>query len=303
MLNFDLLAATRTTEQSMPFVVYRMLVYIGAGFGYLIATLAGAGTFIGLGALSKNANAFGLLGAAVGFFAFAFLMIKLQRWTLMSVRIPQMALLADLASSRVLPAGKAQVDYARQKVAGIAPSSAAVVELDQQIRRGLGEICTLHPGQGALAANPLAKRAGEWLMGNLVARNHLTLWGWHFLSGAGEPRDSMATGLAVHYKYFRRLTMDRGIATTFEWLGFAAAYPLFLIAAQKIVADLPVTLGVWPHIFAGVFAWSLKATFLEPIAEAAMLQSFSPLARDHVDGEETSLLQENSAAFRELREA
>lgn len=56
MFRLDILAATRTLEKTMPFILYRLLLCLGVGLTFLLATLIGAGTIIAFSALAKNSS-------------------------------------------------------------------------------------------------------------------------------------------------------------------------------------------------------------------------------------------------------
>jgi hypothetical protein len=67
---------------------------------------------------------------------------------------------------------------------------------------------------------------------------------------------------------------------------------------------LPVDVGVWRYLFALIFAWSLKAAFLEPIATTALAELYFNLAKQEggVSEAEVRELESCSAAFRKIVE-
>jgi hypothetical protein len=299
MWDFDLMAATRTLEKSMPFVLYRFLLCLGIGLGYLLATLAGAGTLIGFASLAKNANAMGPVGAVIGFAAFGYLLYKARPLWLRIAQVPQLGLLADLSANVDLPAGAAQIDYAKQKAGRAFPSTSALFRLDQLARGALADLVRLPPPAGFLAHPKLAEFRDR-LARHIFARSDRSLLAWHFRTGSDTPAASLAAGVAVHGQHFRTLMRNRILAIVFEWVGFALAYPLLLAGIRMLVEGLPINVSFWPYVFAGVFGWVLKAGFFEPIAEAAMLQVFFPLAEQGADPARTAELASSSVAFREL---
>lgn len=274
MSNFSLLAATRTIEKSMPFVLYRFAVCLGVGLGFLLATLAGAGTLIGFGSLAKNAIAIGPFGAVLGFAGFGYAMYKIRPIWLRSIQAPLLKLLADLAKGQPLPAGAAQIDYAKRHVAQSFPSASGLFEADQDLRSRLAEMAESTASAGGDSA--MAKYQAKAL-GYLFGRNHQTILAQYFYSGASDFQATATAGLATQRQHYAALLKYRIIATAFEIVGFVAAYPLLLIGIEKLVADIPINMSFWPYLFAGVFSWVLNAAFFEPIAEAAMLDSFLPL--------------------------
>lgn len=302
MWSFDLLAATRTIEKTMPFVLYRFLLCLGAGVGYLLATLAGAGTLVGFGSLGSNATSLGPVGAALGFLAFGFLMHKIRPFWLHGVKARQLALLADQAQGAAIPEGKAQLDYAKERVVQRFPSIAELFALDQNVRYTLAHLPALVPSLTASLPHPLLAKAAIWLAGRLCALNHQSILAWHFHSGTGNPWSSAITGLTVQGKHFTALLKNRLYATLFEVLGFAAAFAVLSIPFASIGASLPVETGVWPYVFALVFAWTLEAAFFDPIAQAAMMQVFIGLAQQGPDEGWEAELNRSSESFRALQE-
>jgi hypothetical protein len=301
MWNFNLLAATRTIERTMPYVLYRLLICLGIGLGYLFAALAGAGTLIGLSALSQNPTALGPLGAALGFAAFGFLMYKVRPYWLHGVKIPQLALLADLAKGKSLPAGKAQIDYAKQRLNQDFSNARELFELDRAIRHALAELPEYRSAPIGRPDHPQLAKLVTRIVAVLSVLNDQLILAWHFFSNADDPRRTALAGMVVHYQHFARLIKNRFYASLFEVLGFAAAFPLLLIAIEKMIADWPISLGLWPYLFAAVFSWTLKAAFFEPIAEAAMMQDFFSLAERGIDPQLERDLEQHLASFRAIR--
>jgi hypothetical protein len=303
MSEFNLLAATRTLEKSMAYVLYRFLLSFGVGLGYLFAALAGAGTLVGFASLAKNASAIGPIGAVLGFAAFGYLMYKIRPFWLRVVKAPHLALLAAQAKGEALPAGKALVDFAKQRLAQKFPSASALFETDGRVRATLREIPTLLPQpQTVPIAHPKLKEFALKALGWLFARNHQSILAWHFYSGADDFRRTAATALPVQKQHYGTLLKYRLYASLFEVVGFAAAFPLLAIGIEKLVDGIPIAFGVWPYVFAGVFAWTLQAAFFEPIAEAAMMEAFFPLAAQGADPAEEEALAQHSEGFRALQQ-
>lgn len=302
MWDFDLLAAVRAIEKSMAYVLYRLMICLGAALGYLLATLAGAGTLVGFGSLTKNALALGPVGAVLGFALFAWLMYKLRPTWLNAVNVPQLALLADQAKGVELPTGKAQVEFAKRRGTECFPSTTRLFELDEAIRQTQKDMADLHPCPRLSVNQPQIKHYLDLALRQLAALNHQTLLAWHLYSDADNPWRSASVGLSVQDRHFASLTNNRLAATLFAWLGFAAFYPLLLGGIRMLVAGIPIDMSFWPLVFAGVFAWALKTAFFDAIAETAMLQVFFPLARQPNGSDHREALQLHSTAYRQILE-
>ena len=300
MWDFDLMAAVRAIEKSMAYALYRLMLCFGAALGYLLATLAGAGTLVGFGSLAKNALALGPLGALVGFALFAWLMFKIRPTWLNVVHIPQLALLADQTRGVSLPSGKAQVDHAKRRQAESFPSTRKLFELDEAMRQTQADMADLHPCPKLPADRPAISNLAMNLVRRLSALNDQTLLAWHLYTGSDNPWRSAARGLALQEQHFAAMTRNRLAATVFAWLGLVAAYPLFLAGIEMLIDDIPINFSFWPKVFAGVFAWAVKAAFFDAIAEAAMMQVFFPWAEQEPDTSAEETLARHSASYREI---
>ena len=302
MWNFNLMAATRTIETSMAFVLYRLLICLGAALGYLFATLGGAGTLVGFASLSKNASSIGPVGAIVGFLLFAFLMYTIRAFWLNTVKAPQLAVIADNASGKQLPHGKALIDYAKLRQAESFPSSSELFELDKLTRSTLESIATSKPAANLSKVPTQLQQVLGVLWRRLSALNHQTLIAWHFYSGSKNPWKSIAEAIAITNRNYLMIMKNRGYVTAFSWLGFIASYPLLLIGIEKLITGIPINMSFWPYVFAGVFSWALKAAFFDAIAEAAMLQAFLSLPKGADSHADTKGLELESDAYSAILE-
>jgi hypothetical protein len=300
MWDFNFLAAIRSIEKSMAYVLYRMLLCLGVALGYLFATLAGAGTLVGFGSLAKNASSLGPFGAVVGFILFAALMVHIRPLWLNAVKIPQLGLLVDQFKGKPLPTGKALVDYAKERQWAAYPSTAKMFELDEAIRRVLSDMVTLVSCPKLETQNPTVRQLCTRLIQALSRQNHQTLLAWHFQRQLENPWRSALEGLAVHQSHFFTLTKNRAVVTAFAWLGFVAAYPLVLGGIEILIDGIPIKMSFWPEVFAGVFAWAIKAAFFDAIAEAAMIDVFFPLAEKEAGQISDVPLKNHSEAYRAM---
>jgi hypothetical protein len=299
MLNLNLLAATRTIETTMPFILYRLLLSLAVGLALLLATLAGAGTIIGFSFLSKNPAAFAQFGAVAGFIACGFAFYKLRSPWLYTVISPHLALLSAHARNDPLPEGKAQIDFAKQSVLQRFPHSTELFELDQAIQQTLALLPEIR--LPVRFQNARLNQLIHWMLGGFMIPNHQTILAWHYFSGAENAWRSAKISLCMQAEHFSLLLKQRVLLTAFELLGLIAGYTVLLFPMKSIAGILPVTTSFWPYIFAFVFAWVLKASFFEPISQAAMLQSVFPLMQDGSYARWQSELGEKSEAFRKIQ--
>ena len=301
MWDFDLMAAIRAIEKSMAYVLYRLGLCLGVAFGYLFATLGGAGTLVGFGSLEKDAISLGPIGAIIGFIAFAFLMTRIKMLWLRIVDLPQLGILADQWDGKMLPSARALLNYAKERLEGAYASTSQINDLDLSVRAVLTDLTESHPCPKFAGAEGFLPRLSVQITARVSALNDRTLLAWHFMSGHQDPWRSAAEALEVYDRHFATLLRNRAILTVFTWLGFFTALPLLHKGIEILVSDIPIHMGPWPLVFGGVFAWAIKAAFFDAIAEAAMLNYFFPIVRREAGSLSGSSLAQSSTAFAALQ--
>ncbi|MDF9391054.1 MULTISPECIES: hypothetical protein [Methylococcus] len=293
MWDFNLLLATRTLEKSMAFVLYRWLIYLGVGLAYIFGAILGAGTAIGIGALSSNPTAFAGAGAWIGIGIVGWVLYKFRNSFLTGVHARNAALLGAEALKEPVPQGKGQIDDARRRVAERLPAPPALTPLIAAIRMVLSTL----PGWKEPPPQTLPQR---WLLlakGLLATRETLTLLGYHFAHPANSFARSARDGLLLLAAHLPTILRNRLYLSGFCWLGCFAAFPVLLAAVQAIVAGLPLDPGLWPYVFALLLAWTIKAAFLDAIAMAAMLDLFLQLPAPENGTELADALARDFPAF------
>ena len=291
MWDFNVIAALRTLEHSMAYVLFRLGLCLGAALGALLLTLAGAGTLVGFASLAKNPSAIGPIGAYLGFFLFALILLKLRTVWLRLVDLPHLALLAKQWEGATLPNGKALIGFAHALRDQAYPSGSRLEVLTKNIKAVQSQLALIH-NQTFIDRWPTSLRsAAKLAISGLAAKGQRVTLAWYFSSGLGSPECSARKALAVESRHVNLFLKNRLAALALTWIGFMLAYPLVLKGIEILTVDIPIHLGPWPFIFAGVFSWALKAAFLDPLAEAALLQLTFPILRlETSDSEDPALL-------------
>ncbi|HLF97827.1 MAG TPA: hypothetical protein VI457_11855 [Methylococcaceae bacterium] len=281
MWDFQLLAAMRSIESAMPLVLHRVLACLAIAFGYLLATLAGAGTSFAVGAMLGDApNAFGSVGAVGGFVLFAWVLYKARGILLHGVWAGHLAVLAAVRAGEKAPTGWKLVDYARGLVKSRFPSAGELADLDSGIRG----VLRCYPArlldlQARLPwRHPWLTRALERIVGEMAALGGRLALTEALSPAAGNPwrvaRDTLGRCAASWPMLFKNIAWLH----LFTNLGWLLAYLVIRAPFADIAALLPVDVPVWTEIFALVFSWALKVAFFEIIAAAALLQLHSSLS-------------------------
>ena len=304
MWDFNLLTATRSIEASMPFLLYRLVVYLGVSLAYLFSALAGAGTAIAFASFSANPTALASLGAVIGFVGCGVLLHKLRADLFFNVKAGHLVLLAEQVKGAKLPEGKVQIEYAKHNALQRFGSPAIFFQVTRSTRQVLTALPRKYwPFLHSIKNETIAKCLA-YLTGCLAATSDQAILTLHLLQNRENPWRSAQTGLILQARHFLWLLKNRLYLLLFEYLGLLAAFALILVPVSNIAAALPVSVGVWRFVFTLVFAWSLKATFFESIATAAMTRLYSELvAREATaTAAETEELERLSEAFATIRE-
>ncbi|MBM4201545.1 MAG: hypothetical protein FJ189_09695 [Gammaproteobacteria bacterium] len=271
-MNVNLLAATQTVEKTMPFVFYRWLVFLGLALGFLLSALAGAGTAIAMSSFSSDPTMFANFGAILGFGAFGWLLYRFRTSVATAVATPHLLLLARVIQGDAIPAGKAQLQFAKQAHAERLPPEIDPRLLATKARATLGALPLL---QGLTLIPcpvdklmPVVERLSAWVS----ASNADAVLAHAATDPQHSPWNAARLAILRQARNLKTYLRQRGYVTLFVLAGWIAAYTVLLVPSLKLAAALPFATSFWPYVVAGVLSWNLKASFLDPIAQAAMIR-------------------------------
>jgi hypothetical protein len=297
-MNVNLLTATQAVEKTMPFVLYRWLVNLAIAFGFLLAALGGAGTAIAFSSFASDPTVFANVGAVVGFVAFGCLVYVFRRTLADEVAHPHLLLTGRVVKGESIPAGVAQIAFAKQSLRARFPNNAERRDLGNKLHDTLSRLPSLFGIRIELSQYPkltdalsrgLARlSAANADVGLAVAATERELGIWESARGT----------ILRHAQHLRSILRQRGYVAVFEALGCVVSFAALLVPLLKIAAALPFPTGFWPYVFAGVFSWNIKASFLEPISQAAMMKLDLSLDKPEPDSGLTERMADASADFK-----
>lgn len=283
MWDVNLLAAVRTIESTMPMVIYRFLVSLAVGLAYMFSVLGGAGIGFAIGAYGNNPGPIASTGAFAGFALCVWLIYKIRHSLLHAVRASHMLILVENRDGRPLPAGRAQVDYAKQQTGERFPSITELAQLDDALRGCLRKLPVIgcdwsaclpvkHPQvvkAVQMALGQVAASIGDVLLAVILRRKDANAW----RSGLA----AVESCAAQWPRFYKNAAWMYG----FVYAGWLVSFLVIQVPVFNIAAALPMSAGIWPLVFALTLSWVLKAAFLEPIATAALLEYYFK----HLDGQ------------------
>src|SRR3954454_14021928 len=118
MWDFSICRTLSIMGQTLPFIVFRIIVYFGIAVAYVLVTGVGVGVGWGVGAFGDpdfRAGAMGW-GGVIGFALTAGTIFFLREYILYIVKAGHIAVLVELIDGRGVPQGQSQINYATEIV-------------------------------------------------------------------------------------------------------------------------------------------------------------------------------------------
>ncbi|RYU58958.1 hypothetical protein EWI61_09610 [Methylolobus aquaticus] len=299
-MKVSLLTATQNVEKTMPFVFYRWLVFLALAFGFVFAALAGAGTAIAMFSLSANPMLFANLGAVVGFLAFGWLLRHFWGSVETAVVTPHLLLLGKVVKGELIPAGKAQLQFAKQITDECLPVTVQPRQLNAKVKATLHSLPRLVGVSIVPPVHPKLTPFIAWLTASISRANADAVFARVGNTREPGPWRIAQLGIVRQAHDLKTYVTQRGYVALVMLIGWIVAYAVLLIPCLKIAAALPFPTSFWPYVVAAVLSWNLKASFLDPIAQAAMIRFDQEMDRTEPGPALATGLMESIPEFREI---
>ncbi|WP_322894255.1 MULTISPECIES: hypothetical protein [unclassified Yoonia] len=279
MADFKTSTALSLLRKTAPFVVFRLVVYIGIALAYMLTTGAGAGIGYGVGGFweQDTARVYSAYGAVAGFGLTAALLYFLREYILYIVKAGHIAVMVELLHGREIPAGQGQIGYARMMVTERFGTANVLFGVDQLVKGVITAVTGLLQGLFSILPIPgLDKLMGVVRAYLRVAVGLLdeVMLAYCFATRADNPFEGSRTALVLYAQNARPMLVNAAWVTAIVWLVSFVIFLLMLAPAGVMVWLLPDEMGAAAVVFALLFAWALKAALIEPFALACMLQAY-----------------------------
>lgn len=294
--------------QTLPFIIFRIVVYFGAALAYVLVTGTGAGIGWGIGALGDegfraSATLFGGLG---GFFVVALVMYWLREYILYIVKAGHIAVMVELIDNRPMPEGRSQIGHAQAMVRERFAEASVLFAVDQLIKGVLRAITGLIRGVFTLLPIPGVRQLVTILRAFLrVAVGFIdeVILAYGLRTRATDPWVSARTALVLYAQNHRAMLKNAAWITLFVY-GLMAVLFLVMLAPAALIANLyPGGMSAAGVVIAFILAWAVKQAFLEPLAVACLLQAyFRTIDGQEPDPDWDARLEGMSSKFRELKD-
>ena len=263
--------------KTMPFLVFRFLIYFAITFAYILLTGIGAGIGYGIGMIGGEPGGFSFFGGLVGFGIMSVIAYMLREYLLYMVKAGHIAVLVELMEGKELPQGRGQISYAQEIVRQRFAESSILFGIDQLIKAVLRTFNRLFftvtsfipiPGLKNLVGfiNTIVNLSLTYLDEVILAHNMRTR--------ADNPWAASRTALILYAQNYKAFLKNAFFLAFLIW---GLTFLVFLVILGPLIAlvsIIPAVAGPLTLIFALVFAWGVKQSVIEPIAMTALMQVF-----------------------------
>lgn len=265
--------------QTLPFLVFRMIVYFGIALAYVLVTGVGAGVGWGVGAFGDadfQASSVAW-GGIVGFGLTAGAIYFLREYILYIVKAGHIAVLVELLEGRGIPQGQSQISYATGIVRERFLETSVLFGIDQLVKGVLGAILGLLQGIASLLPIPGVQNLVGVVRAFLrvaVGLMDEVILGYAMRTRATNPWQSAQTALVLYAQNYKVMLKNAAWLTIIVYVLAFVVFLIMLAPAALLVWFIPNAWGAGGFIFALIFAWAVKAALIEPFAIAAMMDVY-----------------------------
>lgn len=308
MWDFSISAALGLMVRTLPFVIFRAVVYFGVAAALVIVTGTGAGIGWGVGAFGDEefrANST-VWGGTLGFGLTAGVLFFLRDYGLYLVKAGHIAVMVEIMEGGTVPGGRGQIDHARQVVAARFGEVSALFALDRLVKGVVAAVTGLLEGIMAFLPLPGLDR----IMGAVRAYLRLAvglvdevILAHAIRTRAENPWASSQDALVLYAQNARPMLVNAAWLTLITWGLSLVVFLVMLAPAAAVVWLMPGSWSAGGVVFAVVFAWAVKAAFIEPFAIACLMQVFFKVTAGQAPNPEwRAKLEGASAKFKALGE-
>lgn len=279
MWDFSIGQALGLMLRTMPFIVFRIIVYAGIAVAYVLVTGVGAGVGWGIGAFGDDEfrGAAIFWGGAIGFGLTAGVLYFLREYILYIVKAGHIAVLVELIDGRPIPNGREQISYAAEAVKSRFVETSVLFAIDQLVKGVLGAIVGIVQGIASLLPIPgLQNIVGVIRAFLRIAIGFVdeVILAYAIRTNSSNPWASAQTALVLYGQNYQVMLKNAAWLTLITYGLALVVFLVMLAPAAAVVYLIPGGWSAGGFVFALIFAWAVKAALIEPFAIACMMQVF-----------------------------
>ncbi len=308
MWDFEFGRAIGLMVQTLPYLIFRVVVYGAMAAAYVIVTGVGAGVGYGVGWFGgpDSQAGFAFWGGLIGFGLTATAIYLLREYLLYTVKAGHIAVLVELMDGKMLPGGQGQVAYGASVVKERFVQSSVLFGLDQLVKGVIRAISGF--AEGIAAILPIPGLNGLMSLFRAFLKVAVGFVDEVILAHAFRTRsenawESAREALVLYGQNYQAMLKNAAFIALFTYLLAFVVFLVMLAPAAAIVYLIPGAWSAGGLVFAIVFAWAVKAAVLEPLAVTLMMQVFFKVTEGQIPNPEwDARLSDLSGKFREIRE-
>jgi len=264
--------------KTMPFLVFRFLIYFAITLTYILITGVGAGIGWGVGRIATEDPAgFSLWGGIIGFGLVSIVAYFLREYLLYMVKAGHIAVLVELMEGKELPQGRGQIDHAQKIVRERFAESSVLFGIDQIIKAVLKAFNRVFFSISNFIPIPGLQAIAGFL--NTVVTLSLTyldevILAYNIKTKSDNPWQSSRTALVLYAQNYKAFLKNAFFLAFVIWGLTFLVFLIILGPVLAVVSFIPAVAGPLTLIIALVMAWGIKQAVIEPIAMTALMQVF-----------------------------
>jgi len=307
MWDFSIARSLNLMMRTLPFVALRAAVYFGIALAYVLATGTGIGIGWGVGAFGDEGFRASAMawGGFAGFGLTGAVLYWAREYILYIVKAGHVAVLVELLDNRPLPQGRGQITHATAVVKERFGQASLLFALDQLVKGVIRVVSGLVRGVLSLLPIPYLRQLGLVVQAFLrmaVGFIDEVILAHAIRTRSGDAWGSAREALVLYAQNWKVMLKNAAWLTA---ITYGLAFLVFLVMLAPAAALVYVMPGAWSaggFVFALLFAWSVKAAFLEPFAVISLMQVyFRTTEGQRPDPEWEAKLDGMSAQFRKLK--
>ncbi|MEM7705211.1 MAG: hypothetical protein AAF358_06640 [Pseudomonadota bacterium] len=292
--------------KTLPFVIFRLAIYMGITLLYIIVTGGGAGIGFVAGKVGGDPAAGAGYGGLIGFGLVSTVLYFAREYLLYMVKAGHIAVLERFLAGQPVPDGKGQVEYAQARVKENFGESSALFAVDQLIK---GILKTFNRITFSIANFlPIPGLGGAMKLVNAVLNMSMTyldevILAYHLRTGSDNIWQSSQRALVLYAQNYKSILKNAAFLAFFIWLLTFGVFLVVLAPVAGLIALFPALAGFWTFAFAALLAYGIKAAVIDPIAMTALMQVyFKSIEGQEPNPEWEQKLAGMSSKFRELKD-
>ena len=306
MWDFRVGRAMAIMMQTLPFIVLRIIIYVGITLAFIVVTGVGAGVGWGVGIFGDEGfrGTTTVWGGVLGFGLTAGVVFLLREYLLYMVKVAHIAVIVELLDGKTMPDGRSQIEHGQAIVRERFAEANVLFAVDQIVKGVLRAVTGLVRGIVSFIPIPgLQNIIGlvQAFLNIAVGFVDEVILAYGIRNKADNPWASARSALVLYGQNYKVMLRNAAWLTLVVYGLSFLVFLLFLAPAGAIALLLPGSLSAFGFVIALLFAWSIKAALLEPLAITCMMQVYFPTIEGQTPNTEwEQRLNDMSKKFREL---